>query len=116
MAQMIPPAWPRQPRDQRQCPRSAALDVTLPGSVANCNLVKLEADPEQSVLLEDGPCASKAEALAQPQRGLEAADRAACCVERTEAAHPQRIDGVHHLDEGATEAIELPHYQDVSGP
>ena len=29
---------------------------------------------------------------------------------------PQAVDGTHHLDERATEAIELPHHEDVGRP
>jgi hypothetical protein len=29
--------------------------------------------------------------------------------------HPQAVDGAHHLDERAAEAIELPHYEDILG-
>lgn len=50
-------------------------------------LGKSEADPEQLVLLAHGPHTGKAEALAQPQYRLEAADRAPCRVERAEPAH-----------------------------
>ncbi len=45
------------------------------------NLLKSEAECEQAVLLAHGPCAGKAEALAQPQHGLEALDGAPCCRE-----------------------------------
>lgn len=52
-------------------------------------LWKSEADSKHPVLLAHGPCAGKAEALAQPQHGLEALDRASRRVERAEAAHPR---------------------------
>src|SRR4051794_5933120 len=45
------------------------------------NLWKTEAEREQPVLLADGPRAGKAEALAQPQHGFEALDRAPGRVE-----------------------------------
>ena len=38
------------------------------------NLRETETDREQLVLLAYGPCARKAEALAQPQHGFEALD------------------------------------------
>src|SRR3954451_12386555 len=53
------------------------------------NLWETEAEREQSVLLAHRPAAGKAEALAQPQHGLEALDRAPGCVEGLEAAHPR---------------------------
>src|SRR3954452_9282216 len=53
------------------------------------NLWETEAECEQLVLLAYGPGARKAEALAQPQHGLEALDRAPGCVEGLEAAHPR---------------------------
>src|SRR3954468_17482389 len=43
---------------------------------------------EQAVLLTDGPRAGKAEALAQPQHGLEALDGASRRGEGAEAADP----------------------------
>ena len=54
-------------------------------------LGKAEADPEQSVLLADGPRAGKAEALAQPQHSLEPLDRAPGRIERAEAADPGHV-------------------------
>ena len=48
-----------------------------------------EAEREQPVLLADGPCAGKAEALAQPEHRLEALDRAPGRVEGLKAAHPR---------------------------
>ncbi len=53
------------------------------------NLRKSEAEREQAVLLADGPRAGKAEALAQPQHGLEALDRASGCREGLKAADPR---------------------------
>src|SRR3954465_871003 len=53
------------------------------------NLWETETDCEQSVLLAHGPAAGKAEALAQPQHGLEALDGPSRCVEGLEAAHPR---------------------------
>src|SRR5690242_16870549 len=53
------------------------------------NLWETEAECEQPVMLADGPRASKAEALAQPQHGLEALDGPSRCVEGLEAAHPR---------------------------
>src|SRR3954464_2192569 len=53
------------------------------------NLWKTEAEREQPVLLADGPRAGKAEALAQPQHGFEALDRAPGRVEGLQAAHPR---------------------------
>src|SRR3954454_17379783 len=53
------------------------------------NLWKTEAEREQPVLLADGPRARKAEALAQPQHGLETLDGAPRRVEGLEAAHPR---------------------------
>src|SRR3954469_5131893 len=53
------------------------------------NLWKAEAERKQPVLLAHGPRAGKAEALAQPQHGLEALDRAPGRVEGLEAADPR---------------------------
>jgi hypothetical protein len=54
---------------------------------------KSEAVGEQLVLLAHGPSAGKAEALAQPQHRLEAADRAPGRVERAEAVDPRYVCG-----------------------
>src|SRR5215212_4833369 len=53
------------------------------------NLWETETDCEQSVLLTHRPAAGKAEALAQPQHGFEALDRAPGRVEGLQAAHPR---------------------------
>src|SRR4051812_6701403 len=53
------------------------------------NLWKTEAEREQPVLLAHGPRAGKAEALAQPQHGFKALDRAPGRVEGLQAAHPR---------------------------
>src|SRR5215203_6911219 len=53
------------------------------------NLRETEAEREQLVLLADGPRAGKAEALAQPQHGLEALDGPPGRVEGLEAANPR---------------------------
>src|SRR3954468_18619393 len=62
--------WRRPP--DRLCPTPVSHFV---------NLWKTEAEREQPVLLANGPRAGKAEALAQPQHGFEALDRAPGRVE-----------------------------------
>src|SRR3954451_16307456 len=68
---------------------TSLTDATLFSDFVNHR--KSEADREQAVLLADGPRAGKAEALAQPQHGLEALDRASCCAERAEVADPGHV-------------------------
>ena len=53
------------------------------------NLRETETDCEQPVLLTDRPRAREAEALAQPQHGLEALDRASGCGEGLKAPDPR---------------------------
>src|SRR4051812_10665707 len=53
------------------------------------NLWETETDREQPVLLAHRPGTRKAEALAQPQHGLEALNGAPRCVEGLEAADPR---------------------------
>src|SRR4051812_33688101 len=53
------------------------------------NLWKTETEREPPVLLAHRPGTRKAEALAQPQHGLEPLDRAPRCVEGLEAADPR---------------------------
>src|SRR5215212_9476453 len=53
------------------------------------NLWETQTDCEQSVLLAHRPAAGKAEALAQPQHGLKALDRAPGRVEGLKAANPR---------------------------
>src|SRR3954467_14765309 len=55
------------------------------------NRLKSETDCQQPVLLADRPRAGKAEALAQPQHGFEALDRARRGVEGAEAADPGHV-------------------------
>src|SRR3954468_4060540 len=67
-----------------------AQDGLCPTPVSHfINLWETETDCEQPVLLTHRPAAGKAEALAQPQHGFEALDRAPGRVEGLQAAHPR---------------------------
>src|SRR3954468_15458368 len=67
-----------------------AQDGLCPTPVSHfINLWETETDCEQPVLLTHRPAAGKAEALAQPQHGFEALDRAPRRVEGLQAAHPR---------------------------
>src|SRR3954471_9137223 len=75
-----------------RCHRSTNLGShsphTRPNPSTRPNLWETEAEREQPVLLQHRPGTRKAEALAQPQHGFEALDRAPGRVEGLEAANP----------------------------
>src|SRR3954468_9226048 len=82
--------------------QAAGWAVAAPGS-RFVNLWETETEREQLVLLANGPGARKATALAQPQHGFKALDRAPGCVEGLKAANSRH--GPLHPEVVALEAL-----------